>query len=76
VDKQSADRPPPQSQTDGTPGSSPQNDISLADSEGEGHGQTVTGAGEATNALSQATTNDNDEMEETDLSDDEKDLHE
>ena len=46
------------------------------DSEGEHNEQTVTDAGQAARALSQATTNDDGEMSPSDLSEDEKDLRE
>jgi len=71
VDKQSADPLPPQSQTEETTATSPQDAISILDSKGqEGCGYTVTPAEEVEKGSSQATTNDDEEMDRSDLSED------
>ena len=75
VEAQSPDPPPTRAQTEETAGT-PGDVISVLDSEGERDGQTITGAGQAAKASSEATTNDDEEMDPSDLSEDEKVLRE
>ena len=75
AEARSPDPPPTWAQTEETAGTLG-DAISIVDSGGEHNEQTVTDAGQAVRALPQATTNDDGEMSPSDLSEDEKDLHE